>query len=246
MVNNSPTYLSDFLPTSTREIKWPRLYIHSTDGVESCFKTITVCSWSFPLLCFPSKEREQRQRGRCISGKSASLHLCLVVTEFFMIIFLLQKRESDQTLCWKGLPLYWFHHKCAPSQERLHGPWLTNPNFSASSLSHAGTRQLWVGFSFSSCWNAVHHHWAQCGAKWTLQLVTGIGAHPTSLGKGQRAAHVAVCWHMSCVWMGSGDSTPSHRQFKTRFLEAFFLSLSLPYPALYKDVCLKPTPVKKW
>lgn len=131
MMNNSPTYLSDLLPTSTWEIKWPRLYLHSTNGVESYFKTITVCSWSFPLICFPSKAGEQMQR---CPGKSA-LHLCPVVTEFFMIIFLVQKQESDQTLCWQGLPLDWFHHKCAPSQECLHGPWLTNPNFSASSLS---------------------------------------------------------------------------------------------------------------
>lgn len=229
MVNNSPTHLSDLLPVSTWEIKWPRLYLHSTNGVESCFKTIAVCSWSFPLLCFLSKAGEQRQR----CPRKSALHLCPMVTEFLMIVFLLRKQESDQTLCWKGLSLYWFHHKCAPSQECLHGPWLTNHNFSASSLSCAGTRQLWVGFSFSSCSNAVHHHWAQCGAKWALQLVPGIGAHPTSLGKGQRGAHIAACWHMSCLCMGSGDTTPSHRPFKTRLLQPFSFLLSYPVLSCY-------------
>lgn len=103
-----------------RNSKWSRLYFHSINAVQSCFKTTAVLQLvlSFAQLLLQSKVAEgemHREAEQC----SASLPSSDRPPNNSII--LLQKQESDQTLCQKVFLPDHLHHECAPPRQCLHG-----------------------------------------------------------------------------------------------------------------------------
>lgn len=190
-------------------------------------KQLQFCSRSFPLPSYYPKARELRER--CPGKQNCAPHHCPVVKGLLIIIILLQKQESDQTLLasdskkrFKGLLPCHLHRKWAPSgnvSTGHHGQTPTSP-LPPWAAQVQGSSKLAPASAVANMLCIITGHSVVLSELCSSWLAS---EHiPPAWGR-DRGELVLPSADMSYVQMGSGDTTPSRRQFKTRLLEAFFV-----------------------